>query len=427
MKEFDVIIIGAGASGLMAAYELGGNNKKIAILEARERVGGRAQTIQGHGFSVPVETGAEFVHGKLPISLSLLDNSGIHYHPAMGKPYTVQNGKLKKEDAWDPFWPLLIKKLDSLENDMSIADFLDSYFAGEQYKNLRDSVTRFAQGFDAADPKKVSAISLRNEWKNDDDEHQYRIENGYSSLFDWLAGECEKGRSELFLSHPVQSIDHSGDEVIITCLNTEKFRCKKVLITVPLGIWLAPAASPASIQYIPGLREKQVAATQMGYGNVIKATIEFKDFFWENNGDQSMPGAGFIFSDAPFPTWWTQNPVNVPQLSGWLAGPPSEKLQLNEEELKTMAIESLSKIFKISIEQLEQKITSAVVTDWSKDPWALGGYSYDTVFSKTAKKIMMEPVNDKLFFAGEALYEGTHNGTIEAAFESGKNAAKMMW
>jgi monoamine oxidase len=199
------------------------------------------------------------------------------------------------------------------------------------------------------------------------------------------------------------------------------------LITVPLGVWLAPAGSNAFIQYIPALPAKQQAATQMGYGNVIKTTVEFTGFFWEKNGNNSMPNAGFIFSDAVFPTWWTQNPVNVPQLTGWLAGPPSEKLAMMDEGgVKTIIIESLAEIFKLPIDILEQKIVSIVVTDWSKDPWALGGYSYDTVLSKTAKKIMMEPVNDRLFFAGEALYEGTHNGTIEAALESGSNAAKMM-
>ena len=140
-----------------------------------------------------------------------------------------------------------------------------------------------------------------------------------------------------------------------------------------------------------------------------------------------MPGAGFIFSDATFPTWWTQNPANVAQLNGWMAGPPSENYKASgEEHLKQIAIKSLSAIFGISKDLLHQGIKAMVVTDWSKDDWSMGGYSYDTIDSKQAKKIMSQPEANKLFFAGEALYDGKNNGTVEAAFESAKNVFKIM-
>jgi monoamine oxidase len=427
MKQFDLLIIGAGASGLLAAYDLSGKKIKLAILEARDRIGGRAHTITGNGFSSPVETGAEFVHGKLPITLSLLKKSGLSYHPVMGKSYTVHNGALKKEEEPDPHWKELVEKMNSLQNDMPLADFLESYFHGSQYQELRHSVTRFAQGFDAADPKKVSTISLRDEWENENEENQYRIEKGYSSLFNWMAESCLKNDAELHLSQPVSTIDHTAEDIIITCANGEKFSSKKVLVTVPLGVWQAPPGSQACITYIPSLPEKHVAAKLMGFGNVIKVVIEFTGFFWENNGTLSMPGAGFIFSDAIFPTWWTQNPLNVAQLNGWMAGPPSEKYKASgEEQLREIAIESLSGILRINKDLLKQKIKSIVVTDWSKDEWSMGAYSYDTIHSKPAKKILNMPVNDKLFFAGEALYEGRHNGTVEAAFESARNTLKIM-
>jgi monoamine oxidase len=62
---FDVIIVGAGAAGLMAAWELIQVDKKVLIVEARDRIGGRILTLEGNGFAMPVELGAEFVHGKL--------------------------------------------------------------------------------------------------------------------------------------------------------------------------------------------------------------------------------------------------------------------------------------------------------------------------------------------------------------------------
>ena len=65
-------MIGAGAAGLMAAYELSKHNKKVIVLEAGERLGGRIFTYQSDEFSMPVELGAEFIHGKLPLTLDLL-------------------------------------------------------------------------------------------------------------------------------------------------------------------------------------------------------------------------------------------------------------------------------------------------------------------------------------------------------------------
>src|SRR5215470_18114089 len=64
MDEFDVIVIGAGAAGLAAAHALSARGLSVAVLEARERIGGRIWTIRPEGSSVPLELGAEFVHGR---------------------------------------------------------------------------------------------------------------------------------------------------------------------------------------------------------------------------------------------------------------------------------------------------------------------------------------------------------------------------
>ncbi len=420
--NYDVIIIGAGAAGLIAAYDLSSAGSKVLVLEARDRIGGRAHTINKKQFSTHVETGAEFVHGKLPISLSLLDRAGIQYHSMQGRSFTVKKGAIKKEDDFDTDWDELMEQLNVLQNDMTIADFLNKYFHGGKYEELRKSVIQFVQGFDAADPQKASAISLRKEWMNDDDGNQFRIEKGYAALMEWLSTECLKNNAELKLSHIVSGIDCNNHPATIQCSNGEEFFADKILITVPLGVWKAH-----KINFSPDLPGKQHAAIQMGYGNVVKINIEFDSLFWENNGARSMPGAGFIFSDVAIPTWWTQEPVKVPQLTGWLAGPPADEYNhLPDEAVKAKAIESLAYIFGTTSQLIEQKIIAYIITNWHNDPFALGGYSYETLQSSVAKKIMMAPVNNTLFFAGEALYEGSHNGTVEAAFTSGRNAAKMM-
>ena len=91
-----IIVIGAGAAGLMAAYELSKNNKKVIVLEAAERLGGRIYTYTNNAFSEPVELGAEFIHGNLPLTLNLLKQAGIKYHAVKGKMFHVEKGKFKK-------------------------------------------------------------------------------------------------------------------------------------------------------------------------------------------------------------------------------------------------------------------------------------------------------------------------------------------
>ncbi len=95
MKDIDILIIGAGAAGLMAAYTLSNAGKKVAILEARNRAGGRIHTLENASFFKHAELGAEFVHGNLPITLRLLKKAGIRYYPAWGEMWHYSNGAFR--------------------------------------------------------------------------------------------------------------------------------------------------------------------------------------------------------------------------------------------------------------------------------------------------------------------------------------------
>src|SRR5689334_14705973 len=92
-RDADVVILGAGASGLAAARRLGGAGSRVVVLEARHRVGGRIDTRRAEGWPVPIELGAEFVHGRPPETWDVLraaalvayDVPDVHWHFARGK------------------------------------------------------------------------------------------------------------------------------------------------------------------------------------------------------------------------------------------------------------------------------------------------------------------------------------------------------
>src|ERR1700754_1607011 len=110
-----ILIVGAGAAGLMAARELSAAGHAVTILEADNRIGGRMQTLTGTGFSKPIEAGAEFIHGKLPLTLQLLDEAGIKYAPIEGKMLRIQNGKWIAQEEFTVGWDELMEHLQQLQ------------------------------------------------------------------------------------------------------------------------------------------------------------------------------------------------------------------------------------------------------------------------------------------------------------------------
>src|SRR6476619_6448005 len=91
-----ILVVGAGAAGLMAAYELSKKGNQVIILEAANRLGGRIHTVTDPSFSQPIELGAEFIHGDLKLTLSLLKESSIKYRETKGEMLHLKKGKIEK-------------------------------------------------------------------------------------------------------------------------------------------------------------------------------------------------------------------------------------------------------------------------------------------------------------------------------------------
>ncbi len=137
-----------------------------------------------------------------------------------------------------------------------------------------------------------------------------------------------------------------------------------------------------------------------------------------SSGFRSMPELHFLFSDAPIPTWWTQRPDPTPLLTGWLSGPILEKIQKTDEQLLGDCYASLAYLFEVDRALLKKGIRAVKIINWKSDPFAGGAYAYKTVHSDEVSSLLSRPINDTLYFAGEAYYEGSEMGTVEAALGS---------
>jgi len=428
MNQTNIIIIGAGASGLMAARELASKNNKVTILEAQDRIGGRIHTITGDSFAVPVELGAEFVHGELPLTLNLLKEAGIRYHPAGGKMWQSNENDAEGPAPYMEHWGEFEEKLKALKEDMTIEAFLEENFKSDIYDGLKKSIHGYASGYDTADPEKASALALGKEWLKEEAGDTYRIEGGYAAMINFLADECIKLQTEIHLSTIVKGIHWEKNKVVLHTTTGAVYKANKLIITIPPAVLL-----DGSVSFYPTIIDKLDAFKKLGYGAVIKILFQFKTVFWEDEQIEKMVGkslkdVGFIFSKQTIPTWWTQYPTKSALLTGWLGGPLAEKLKdATDEEIFQLALNSLAAIFKMSVTYLRSMLIANKVINWTAQSFIKGSYSYETLGGKAARTIINTPVADTIYFAGEALNDDTVMGTVEAALASGFSVAKKIF
>src|SRR5207244_6198676 len=201
------VVVGAGAAGLMAARELARAGKRVTIIEARERCGGRIYPLPPEEFGYPAEGGAEFVHGAATVTRTVMREAGLSLLPRAGMRWSVRTGALSPADYSLPHEDRFYRALREVKADLPIAEFLETHFADRRYDEVRRSITRTVEGYDAADPRRASTLALREEWTARDDGEHGRIAEGYGALIEYLAAECRRHGAAIQLGAAVSAID----------------------------------------------------------------------------------------------------------------------------------------------------------------------------------------------------------------------------
>ena len=201
------------------------------------------------------------------------------------------------------------------------------------------------------------------------------------------------------------------------------------MLTVPLGILKLAPGDKGAIQFDPPLPpEKVKALDKLDMGEVIRVVLQFHERFWENirpNSKNTLANMSFLFSeDDWFPTWWTTMPEKYPIITGWAPFLSGRRLSGRDRSFVTQkAIQSLAPALGVNLEIVERSLEGAYVHDWQSDPFSRGAYSYGKVGAGEAQQILARPLEDTLFFAGEATDISGNNGTVHGAIASGKRAA----
>jgi monoamine oxidase len=410
------LIVGAGAAGLMAARELARDGRRVTILEARERCGGRIYPLPAREFGYPAEGGAEFVHGAAPVTRAVMREAGLSLLPHAGTRWNARSGALSPDRSWLPHAERFYQALSEVKADLPIAEFLERHFAGPQYHALRRAITRMVEGYDAADPRRASTFAIRDEWLARDEGEHGRIAQGYGALVDHLASECHRHGAAIRLRAEVTAIEERHGRIAARCRDGDVFEADAAILTVPLPL-LCEIALPVDSW------GQVAAAADIGFGNVVKILLRFTARWWAGHGGRDLADLSFLLSDAPVPTWWTQYPAQHPVLTGWYAGPKADRVSaLGETGFVEMGLNSLAEIFDLPRQRLASGLIASRAIDWGDDPFARGAYSYATPKTRDAQRALSRP-DGAIFFSGEALYAGPDMGTVEAALASGQQTA----
>ncbi|HEY4336622.1 MAG TPA: NAD(P)/FAD-dependent oxidoreductase [Puia sp.] len=427
-----IIIIGAGAAGLQAGRRCSQAGHRVILLEAAAEPGGRILGLAPEGFRAPVEGGAEFIHGSLPLSLGLMKEAGIVLRAVKSEMVRRPAGSGGSAGSGDSGgeeehggvmgadWGALMEAMAGLTRDLPMAEFLATHFDGERYTSLRESARRFAEGYDLADLNRASTLALYKEWSGEEGEEEWRPVAGYRQMIDFLATECGRNGAELYYSSPVTEVSWQQGRVAAKTAGGRVYTADTLVVSVSLGV-----LASGDIRFHPALPEMEEGVRQLGFGSVIKILLEFKHPFWldEKPKDQTL----FILSDQPVPTWWTQTEEDSRLLTGWLAGDRMRRFQqLDEAGRVGSCLRSVAAIFSREVEELSAELVGILVLDWSLMPFVKGGYSYETVGAAKARASLSRPFGDTVYLCGEALYEGESPGTVEAALQSGWDVAEKI-
>ena len=428
-RDWDVAVLGAGAAGLSAAAVLAAAGRSVLILEARDRIGGRILTHSDPAGSVPIELGAEFIHGAAPATMRLLRRFGTEAIEVTGQRWTLRDGRLDPRGNAFAGVQRLIERVDSLgEEDLSLDEFLARAATEPELAPARTYARMMAEGFDAADPKRASVRAIAAEWRGMDG-GQYRPQHGYAALLESLHRELDPERTQLRLQTVVGCVAWGGDRVRISGRSRGEpceATARAALITLPLGVLKQPPGGLGAVEFDPPLEQKAEALQGLAPGAVIKVVLRFRRAFWEQLSAGRFADAGFLHAPGgPFPTAWTTLPARTPVLTLWSGGPRALALSgAPAPQLIEFALGAVRSLFG-SAAPSHEELVAGYVHDWQSDPHTLGAYSYVIVGGMQAPDRLAEPLAERLFFAGEATQAG-ELGTVEAALASGERAARQI-
>ena len=428
--DADAIVIGAGAAGLAAARSLAGRSLRVILLEARDRAGGRVWSHASPRAAVPAELGAEFIHGRATETMALLRDAGTAAVDTGGESWACCEGTDLRRDDHDFTSAVgIFEEARELHGDESVDRFLRRFEDDDTMRETADAARAFVEGFDAADPAIASARAVADEVRSGVDFASARPLGGYRPMFERLRNACANAGVWSCLSTVVRRVSWRRGSIAVDaqscCGESRTIRARAAIVTLPVGV-LRYSGDETEVVFDPDLPTvKRDALQSIEMGHAVKVALWFRTAFWERVRDgRYRDGAYFRCVGQPFPTYWTQFPVRSELIVAWAGGPKATALSgTSRADLIGRALNGFGALFGEPT-LARKEFEGGVMHDWGHDPFARGAYSYVAVGGGDARAALAAPVEDTLFFAGEATSNDGQGGTVNGALETGERAAQ---
>lgn len=394
-----VLIIGAGAAGLYAGYILKSKGIDFTILEAASFHGGRMGKKSGFA-DYDIDTGAQWLHGRNNILADLIKKNNVATTLDTSELKYWFNNQLVDSLPKDPF----IFENDDMP-DISFKDYATQQGFGTEYNNIIEAI---------AGDQGASASLLSAYWNSKDEENWVSGDEDFKfskTYFDFIEENIVSAISnKIQYNTPIKIIDYSGDTIQVTDVSNTNYSADKVIITVPISI-----LKLNEITFNPSLSaEKTEAFSKFGMGPGMKVFLKFSSKFYAEN----LYGGTICAAYADDSVGKTTND-NV--LLAFVMGDQAAFLHSlgSDNAITDALIQELDIIYD---GQASSTFIASSVHDYTDKPFIKGAYGFSTIGMGNARKIAAEPVNDKLFFAGEAMNINGHHQTVHGAVESGYKA-----
>ncbi|WP_454761835.1 flavin monoamine oxidase family protein [Caulobacter segnis] len=402
MDEVDIAIVGGGAAGLAAAEAVAASGLSGILLEARDRLGGRAHTIDTS--LGPIDLGCEWLHSadQNPLverveALGLtVDKTPPPWANITDNPVFPREERVAFGEAFQAVDARIEAAARDGGPDRPASDLLDP---DSPWNPLLNAFSAFYNGAE------FDQVSLHDYAAYEDTEVNWRVAEGYGTAIAGLGGKLATR-----LSCPVTMIRHDGPRVELeTALGTISARA--VIICVP-----TPILTLGGLRFMPALPDKLDAAAGLPLGLADKVFLRLDE-------PEIFPPETQLYSD-PHTTAtgaYHLRPLHKPMIEVFLGGAHARSLEgQGEGAAAAFAIDGLVNVYGSDI---RSKVHVIAETHWAADPFAGGSYSHALPGHAGARAVLAAPVEQRLFFAGEACSPNFFS-TAHGAWLTGQAAAR---
>jgi monoamine oxidase len=403
-SRIDVAIVGGGAAGIGAARRLAGEPASCLLLEARDRLGGRAFTLVGRS-GAGIDLGCGWLHSadRNPW-VAIAEDLGYHIDktppPWMKQAFGV-NFAPQDQHAYRKAFTEFDERLAAAAGgpDRPASELMDPEQA--RWKPLLDAFSGYYNG------APFEEISVHDYAAYDDSGVDWRVSEGYGAAVAAAGGELP-----FALNTPVTLIDRSKTPLRVHT-PAGVVDARTVIVAIPTTV-----LAEGGLKFDPPLAEKIEAAAALPLGHVDKAFLRLAE-------PEALPEESHLFgrTDTAETASYHLRPFGRPLIESFFGGRLAGELEREPYgAFASFALDELAALLGSDVRKILRPLTE---TRWGADPFSRGAYSHALPGFAGMREALARPVEDRIFFAGEACSPHAFS-TAHGAYETGVAAAEAV-